>query len=192
MKGWLVFIGLLALIDPRRPQVVTKDVEENQYGQKNVGFIKLGEERLLYVSDDRYTYSYLTGECLDYAWNQKIPFVECNPDAIYSYEAISQFTENTYENLEESYFRNHTFPNYKLHIFEILNLTTNEIQYLIGEKEKENQLFNFETYLVEDYTGYAIKEIDFTFDKNEYYYSEILELIQNYRENNQNRKLERK
>lgn len=29
MKGWLVFIGLLALIDPRRPQVVTKDVEEN-------------------------------------------------------------------------------------------------------------------------------------------------------------------
>ena len=76
--------------------------------------------------------------------------------------------------------------------FEILNLTTNEIQYLIGEKEKENQLFNFETYLVEDYTGYAIKDMELNFEKEEYYYSEILEIIQNYREENQQFSLDRK
>ena len=128
-----------------------------------------------------------------YVEEQIIPFQECNPNAYYNYEAISEFTEETYKNLEKSYFASHTFSTKDFRIYEIKNLTSNEISYVIGRKANETKIFNYETYMLEDYTGYAITEIGLDLEEDyELYYSRIVKIIEDFRKEHEEMKLERK
>ena len=185
----------------------------NNYDPEDIGYLKNGEESVPYFDNDGYNltirnglYNYNTAEYIGnwtengiqtkdkilYAEEQVISFFECNPYVEYNYETVSSFTEETYQNLDASYFANHSFSSSNLKIYEILNVTTNEINYVIGRKVSGTQVFNFETYVLEDYTGHAIKDMEVTHEKEGYYYSEILELIKNYRKQNQSLSLERK
>ncbi len=220
IKGLLygIGLGLIPLSGCTKPDESTDVVgylKNNDYKQENVGFLKVNEQIIPYYKyDQRYFfmakgyYSYETGDYIGklnnndativfnknilYASEQIIPFVECNPNAEYNYKTISSFTEETYKNLEESYFANHFFSSKHFRVYEILNLTTNEVNYVIGRKVSGTKVFNFETYMIEDYTGYAIKDMEVVFEKEEYYYDEILDFIANYREQNQSLSLGRK
>lgn len=222
VKGLLYGVGLGLLpvslsgcIKPAKAEEIISYLKANDYQQKNVGFLKVNEQVTLYYNYDKQYigdklgyYSYETGEYIGelnkvksvitlkedilYTFEQVIPFTECNPNVEYNYETISSFTEETYQNLEKSYFKTHSFSSKYFRVYEILNLTTNEINYVIGRKVSGTEVFNFETYTVEDYTGYAIRDMEVHFEKEEYYYDEILNFIANYREQNQSLKLERK
>lgn len=194
---------------PDKPEKILGYLKVGQYKEKNVGLIKNGEEFIPYYKYDqsyidvkRGYYSAQTGEYIGemekeniklddiiYAKEQIIPFIACNPNAEYNYEAISSFTEETYKNLADSYFETHAF---KFRIYEIKNLTTNNITYVIGRKVSGTDIFNFETYKLEDYTGYAITEVEMTYEKESYYYNEILNLISEYRESINSLSLDKK
>lgn len=217
IKGLLYGVGLgvmsLNLSGCSKP-AASEDVvgysEDNNYKQENVGFFKVSGQVIPYYKYDQHYwfikkgyYSYENGEficdedfCLDgsilYSALQVIPFRACNPDVEYNYETISSFTENTYRNLEESYFDKCLFSSESFKVYEILNLNTNKATYIIGRKVSGTQVFNFETYKVEDYTGFAIKEMEGSFDKESYSYQEILDFIENYRKENKGLSLERK
>lgn len=222
IKGLLYGIGLGVMsisitgCAPDPKENILKYLEKNDYQEKNVGIIKNGEEFIPYYKYDqrflcvaRGYYNSKTGEYIGdsnekniqsknqilYAEEQIISFIECNPNVEYNYAAMSFFTEETYENLAESYFENHLFYPTNLglgfSIYEIKNLTTNEICYVIGRQLTGTQVFNFETYILEDYTGCAITEIEMTYDKEAYSYQEILDLIKNYRENEMTLSLEK-
>jgi len=210
IKGLLYGVGLGIIsisvtgCDPDSPENVLGYLKENKYQEENIGLIKKGEIYIPYYSyDQRYWdvakgyYNSNNGEYIGdkkdeeigtenhikYSKEQILPYKECNPNAEYNYEAISNFTEETYQNLTEDYFKTHTFSTSDFALYEIKNLTTNEIKYVIARQINGTQVFNFETYLLEDYTGYAITKVTISFDKESYYYEELLDFITEYRKN---------
>lgn len=202
---------------------IEKEMKLEDDLKEATGFIKNGEEYIPYYSLDSTVkgtdgetyaehgyYNYKNGEYIGYKFDdvwmntevvynfQQIfsfddyyPYVNCN------YEMMNSLKEEDYKDLVDGYFANHKFYRCEIRVYKILNLTTNELQYIIGDKvrgqeENETRLFNYETYKIEDYAGYAIKDMNVYFEKFDYNYSEILEFIANYREQNQSLTLERK
>ncbi len=206
----------------RTPHKVTNDIlANNMFCQSHVGVIKSGDEYLYFWKDDsifpsdaKVYYDFKSGEYLGswqvsewnnqkistinsgkeilYSNQQVIPFEKCNPNVTYSYDVINKFTKDTCDNLVNSYFENNPFSVSDVSIYEILNLETNETSYIIGKKLKDTKVFNYESYMVEDYSGYAIKDMKVNFEQENLYYSEILDYIENYRSQDQSLGLELK
>lgn len=209
LKGYLYGLGVCMLpisltgcnSEPSMKSIV------NSSKVTNVGILKEGDVITPYVKIEDSYYNICTEEIIGISgdiqidkWEfetcenesekyilyfQAMPFIHCNPHTQYTYKKIMNFTEENYKDLENNYFASHTFTTRYIGIYEVINPTTNERKYIIGKRVSETEIFNFEAFMVEDYTGYTITNKNIKFEKTEYYYPEILELIENYRAQNQ-------
>lgn len=137
---------------------------------------------------------YQNGELKYFTW-QILDFAKCDPNVEYNYETITSFNYNSYKNLANEYFENigYNYENWK--IYEIKNITTNLKKFIVGVQLNGTEVFNMKTFRIEEYTGCSIKEVYLENQEELYSYNhgldEVLEILENYKHDNNKRTLER-
>ncbi len=212
------YIAMTKFCSATSPNKIQQKITTSNYKQDEVGFIKNGINTIPYIKinlgllETKY-YDYQSKECLGYydcidkikepnclknsedepclyEPAQVIPYQSIIEDGIgFDYDTLQTFTQETYDNLENTFLEEYKFSKKYISLYQVLNITTNESNYIIGKKLDNSKVFNYESYCVEDYTGYAIYEEKINFDKEEYAYSEILDLLNSYRSENYTRNL---
>ncbi len=189
----------------KEPEEIIEKMK-NSFKKQNVGIIKNGDELTLvyeylgkfYQFDDgeyigqifksnnnseNIAYNYNDHEFL-YAEPQLFFLNDTYPNVVLDYETLADFDENVYKKYEERYLEKVEFCKDCVNIYEIENMKTSEVTIVIGYKLNEAKIFNYETYMLEDYTGYNVNTILFGEDLEQkyYHYDEIINLITEYRE----------
>lgn len=190
----------------KNEHTIKKILENEEYQKERVGFIKSNDNYILYYYDQNFRskedayyntstmkligikkdffvedkkYSMIeTKDGSYFCPTQVIPYKECFQNDDYNYETITMFDDEIIKKLEKLYFENHMFPEDIIHLYEIKNLETNEIDNRIGMQLPKKKLFNYETYQVEDLEKYEITELELKKEKQAYYYFEILDILE--------------
>ncbi len=136
------------------------------YGSKICSNIKNSANEIIFVSP------------------QIIWFGNVFPNVYLNGEIVANFDADIYQKYEDEYLKTTKFNKIYLNSYELENLKTGEVKYLIGYQITNTQFFNFETFELEEYPGYnvtcVIKGSDL--EEEEYSYGTVLDMIEEAKE----------
>lgn len=102
---------------------------------------------------------------------------------------IEEKKNSNYENLRNLFLESHLFEYSKLDKYIVENVQTGEQKIVLGYRVEENKIFNYETFKLENYSGYKINLAELIYqnesDLSVLEYSDILDIIELETESNE-------